>query len=43
MISLLELEIVSVTDHAVRVISSRHDVSSMLDTLANHLDLTAMV
>ena len=43
MTSILELEIVSVTDHAVRVISTRNDISLMLDTLANYLELTIEV
>ena len=43
MTSLLELEIVSITDHAVRVISTRNDISVMLETLANELELTIKV
>ena len=43
MTSMLELEIVSVTDHAVRVISTRNDISLMLDTLASYLELTIEV
>ena len=36
----LGLEIVSTTDHAVRVISKRKDISTMLDILASDLKLT---
>ena len=36
----LEIEIVSKTDHAVRIISKKRDIRAMLQLLAEHLQLT---
>ena len=36
----LEIEIVSKTDHAVRIISKKRDIRAMLELLAEHLQLT---
>ncbi|MAE78212.1 MAG: hypothetical protein CL967_00325 [Euryarchaeota archaeon] len=40
LIEMLEIEIVSKTDHAVRIISKKRDIQAMLDLLANHLQLS---
>jgi predicted protein tyrosine phosphatase len=36
---LLEVEVLSITDHAIRLISKNKNVHSMLEILAKHLQL----
>ena len=36
---LIEVEVLSITDHAIRLISKNKDVNTMLEVLAKHLKL----